>query len=113
MWLSMPTPPPQTPESRALALEKAAASRRVRAEAKEKLKMGSLNLAELFAEADGGTEDGGMLAKLKVVSVLESLPGVGKVRARKIMEELEISDSRRIRGLGANQRKALLEKFPD
>lgn len=109
----MPTPPPQTPESRARALEKAAVSRRVRAVAKEKLKMGSLNLAELFAEADGSTEDGGMLAKLKVVSVLESLPGVGKVRARKTMEELEISDSRRIRGLGTNQRKALLERFPD
>jgi DNA uptake protein ComE-like DNA-binding protein len=109
----MPTPPPQTPESRARALEKAAVSRRVRAEAKEKLKMGSLNLAELFVEADAATEPGEMLSKLKVVNVLESLPGVGKVRARKIMEELEISDSRRIRGLGANQRKALLERFPD
>lgn len=109
----MPTPPPQTPESRQAALEKAAAARRIRAEAKEKLKMGSLNLAELFAEADQDTSDGDMLAKLKVVSVLESLPGVGKVRARKIMEELEISESRRIRGLGANQRKALLERFPD
>jgi len=109
----MPTPPPQTPESRERALEKAAAARRVRAEAKEKLKMGALNLAELFAEADAPTEEGEMLAKLKVVSVLESLPGVGKVRARKIMEELEISDKRRVRGLGGNQRKALLERFPD
>ena len=51
------------------------------------------------------------LAKLKVVSVLESLPGVGKVRARKIMEELEISESRRLRGLGNNQRAALLDRF--
>lgn len=109
----MPTPPPQTPESRARALEKAAKSRRVRAEAKEKLKMGSLNLAELFLAADKGDDDGEMLAKLKVVNVLESLPGVGKVRARKIMEELEISETRRVRGLGANQRKALLERFPD
>ena len=109
----MPTPPPQTPESRARALEKAAVSRRVRAEAKEKLKMGALNLAELFAAADTPSEEGEMLAKLKVVAVLESLPGVGKVRARKTMEELEISESRRVRGLGANQRKALLERFPD
>ena len=45
------------------------------------------------------------------VSVLESLPGVGKVRARHIMSELEISESRRLRGLGTNQRRALLEKF--
>ncbi len=109
----MPTPPPQTPEARAAALAKAAISRRVRAEAKDKLKIGSMNLMELFAASDLGDEAGDMLAKLKVVSVLESLPGVGKVRARKLMEELEIKESRRVRGLGTNQRKALLERFPD
>ena len=109
----MPTPPPQTPEARAAALAKAAISRRVRAEAKDKLKIGSMNLEELFAASDLGDEAGEMLSKLKVVSVLESLPGVGKVRARKLLEELEIKDSRRIRGLGANQRKALLARFPD
>jgi len=37
--------------------------------------------------------------------------GVGKVRARHLMSELEISESRRLRGLGTNQRRALLEKF--
>jgi ribosomal protein S13 len=43
--------------------------------------------------------------------VLESLPGVGKARAAKIMERLEISPTRRVRGLGANQRKALEAEF--
>ncbi len=109
----MPTPPPQSPEARAAALEKAALSRRVRAEAKEKLKIGSLNLAELFAAADRGDDDGEMLAKLKVVHVLESLPGVGKVGAKRLMETLDIKDTRRVKGLGANQRKALLERFPN
>ena len=52
----MPTPPPQTPESRAAALQKAAVSCRVRAEAKEKLKIGSLNLNELFAASDQATK---------------------------------------------------------
>ena len=65
------------------------------------LKIGSLTLAQLF---DKGDHDE-MLAKLKVVSVLESLPGVGKVRARRIMAELDISESRRLRGLGRNQRR--------
>ena len=46
-----------------------------------------------------------------IVDALPPLPGVGKVRARNIMSELEISESRRLRGLGANQRKALLERF--
>ena len=74
------------------------------AEVKAKLKQGSLGIADLLEQ---GTRDDA-IAKLKVVSVLESLPGVGKVQARRIMEELEISDSRRVRGLGRNQREGLL-----
>jgi hypothetical protein len=108
---TMANPPQLTPEQRQLALEKAAAARRQRAEVKDKLKIGSLTLSELFDAADTKDGAGEMLAKLKVVSVLESLPGVGKVRARNIMSELEISESRRLRGLGTNQRRALLEKF--
>ena len=103
----MPLPPSLTPEQRLAALEKAAAARRQRAEVKEKLKMGSLTLRELFEQGDRDET----LAKLKVVSVLESLPGVGKVRARRLMEELDISESRRLRGLGRNQRKDLLDRF--
>jgi hypothetical protein len=107
----MANPPSLTPEQRQRALEKAGAARRQRAEVKDKLKIGSLTLQELFNAADTKDEAGEMLAKLKVVSVLESLPGVGKVRARNIMSELDISESRRLRGLGTNQRRALLEKF--
>lgn len=103
----MPLPPALTPEQRQAALEKAAAARRQRAEVKEKLKMGSLTLRELFEQGDRDET----LAKLKVVSVLESLPGVGKVRARRLMQELDISESRRLRGLGRNQREALLGRF--
>ena len=103
----MPLPPALTPEQRQAALEKAAVARRQRAEVKEKLKAGSLTLVELFEQGDGDET----LAKLKVVSVLESLPGVGKVRARRLMQELDISESRRLRGLGRNQREALLKRF--
>ena len=51
------------------------------------------------------------VGKLKVVSLLESLPGVGKVKARKIMEEIGIADNRRVQGLGAQQQQALLEQL--
>ena len=108
----MANPPSLTPEQRQRALEKAGAARRQRAEVKEKLKIGSLSLGELFDATDRGDESGNMLAKLKVVSVLESLPGVGKVKARRTMEELGISESRRVRGLGPQQREALLRVFP-
>jgi hypothetical protein len=107
----MSNPPSLSPEQRQQALEKAATARRVRAEVKDKLKIGSLTLADLFAQADTPDETGEMLAKLKVVAVLESLPGVGKVRARRFMSELDIAESRRVRGLGVNQRRALLERF--
>jgi hypothetical protein len=103
----MPLPPQLDPAQRQAALEKAAAARRQRAELKEKLKAGSLSLGELIAQ--GERDDA--VAKLKVVTVLESLPGVGKVKARRIMEDLQISENRRIRGLGTHQRKALLDHF--
>lgn len=100
----MPLPPALTPEERQAALDKAAKARKVRAQVKEELKLGSLDIAGLFERADKDE----IVAKLKVVSALESLPGVGKVQARKIMDELEINESRRIRGLGRNQREGLL-----
>jgi hypothetical protein len=103
----MPLPPSLTPEQRQAALDKAAAARRQRAEVKEKLKAGSMSLRELFEQGDRDET----IAKFKVVSVLESLPGVGKVRARRLMQELDISESRRLRGLGNNQREKLLGRF--
>ncbi len=102
----MPQPPPLSPEARAAALEKAAAARRQRAELKEKLKMGSVTLPELFDQIGDET-----VAKMKVLAVLESLPGLGKVKARRLMEEVGIADTRKLQGLGANQRKTLLERW--
>ena len=69
--------------------------------------MGSTTLRELLDSA----ERDDVIGKMKVVSVLESLPGVGKVKARRYMEEIGISDTRRVRGLGAQQREALLKEF--
>ncbi len=103
----MPMPPSLSAEQRAAALEKAAAARRVRAELKEKLKMGSLSLRELLEE---GSKDE-VIGKMKVLSVLESLPGLGKVKARRLMDEVGISDTRRLQGLGDQQRKRLFEKL--
>jgi len=103
----MPNPPTLTVEQRAAALEKAAEARRVRAELKERLKMGSIGLEEIFDKAE--TDD--VVGKLKVLALLESLPGVGKVKARRKLDEIGISDTRRVRGLGEQQRKALLAEF--
>ena len=101
----MATPPALNPEQRAAALAKAAEARAARAELKNKLKMGTMTVSEALAKAD--TDD--VVGKLKVVNMLESLPGVGKVKARRLMEEIGIADTRRVRGLGAQQRQALLD----
>lgn len=95
--------PNLTPEQRAAALEKAAQARRERAEVKNRLKNSGASLADVLAE--GQKND--VVGKMKVSALLESLPGVGKVKARQIMEEIGIADSRRVRGLGANQVAAL------
>ncbi len=99
--------PPLTPEQRAAALEKAAAARRARAALKVRLKSSGTSLADVLAT--GETDE--VIGKMKVLAVLEAMPGVGKVRAGKLMEVLEISPSRRVRGLGAKQREALLKEF--
>lgn len=99
--------PQLTDEQRRQALAKAAKARQARAEVKELLKMGSLTVAELLERADGDE----VLARMKVLAVLESLPKLGKVKARRTMEDIGISESRRLRGLGAQQRAALVDRF--
>jgi hypothetical protein len=99
--------PPLTPEQRTAALEKAAAARRERAEVKNRLKHSGASLAQVIKEG----QDNDVVAKMKVSALLESMPGVGKVRSRQIMERLGISESRRVRGLGANQIASLEREF--
>jgi hypothetical protein len=98
--------PTLTPEQRREALAKAAEARKKRAALKEQLKSGQVNLREVLSRREDE-----VVGKMRVSSVLESLPGVGKVRARKLMERLDISSSRRVRGLGAKQKEALLGEF--
>jgi len=105
--------PPLTPEQRQAALEKAAIARRERAVVKNRLKHSGASLTEVLHEGQNDTESGRIIAKMKVTALLESMPGVGKVRAREIMERLSISPSRRVRGLGTNQIAALEREFPN
>jgi S13-like protein/TIR domain-containing protein len=99
--------PPLTPEQRAAALEKAARARKERAEVKNRLKRGATTLSAVIKE--GATND--VIGNMKVSALLESLPGVGQVRAKQIMERLGLEEARRVRGLGANQRSALEQEF--
>jgi hypothetical protein len=99
--------PPLSDEQRAAALQKAAEARRARAEVKNRLKYSQGSLGDVIREGQANE----IVGKMKVSALLEALPGVGKVRARQIMEEIGISESRRVRGLGSNQIAALIERF--
>ena len=103
----MPTPPPLSDEQRRAALEKAAEARRVRAQLKADLQAGAVSLTEVFARAT----DDKVVADTKILTVLESLPNIGKVRSRRTLGEIGISERQRVRGVGQNQRDKLVERF--
>ncbi|MCC6097962.1 integration host factor, actinobacterial type [Olsenella porci] len=95
--------PQLSDEQRKAALEKAAAARHERAELREKIKKGEISLEEVLDSDDP------IANRLKVSALIESLPGYGKAKAAKIMDELGISATRRVKGLGARQREQLIE----
>jgi guanylate kinase len=99
----MGAPPQLTPEERIRALAKAKASRQVRAAVKARVKSGELSISDVIAMA----KDDEALAKMRVLELVESMSGVGKIRAKSILERLEISLTRRVQGLGRHQLESL------
>ena len=87
-------------------LEKAKAARIKRAEVRDQLKAGELSLEQVL-----DMKDDAVVGRMKVSTLIETLPGYGKAKAEKIMKELQIAESRRLRGLGDRQRAALLERL--
>lgn len=98
--------PELTPEERQQALEKAKAARIKRAQVREDLKNGTLTLKDVLA-----MKDDPIVGRMKVSTLIETLSGYGKAKAEKIMKELDIAESRRLKGLGERQQKALLERL--
>ena len=95
--------PQLTDEQRKAALEKAAQARHERAELREKIKSGKVTLEDVLDSDDP------IASRMKVSTLIESLPGYGKAKAAKIMDELGISATRRVKGLGARPREQLVE----
>ena len=98
--------PKLTDAQRADALKKAAKARQERAKLREEIKSGKMSFAQVMKKSADP-----VVARMRVATLLESLPGFGKAKAAKIMSELEISESRRVQGLGARQRESLLERL--
>ncbi|GAA2116035.1 integration host factor, actinobacterial type [Kocuria atrinae] len=96
---------PLTDEERARAREKATAARTVRAEVKKALRDGTMTVAEVLKRGDSDEA----VSRLKVTDLLEATPGIGKVRSAAIMDQIGIARTRRVRGLGQHQRRALID----
>jgi hypothetical protein len=99
--------PKLTPAEKMEALKKAQEVRSKRSQMRAKLKSGELTLEKVLAAA----KDDEVIARMKVAYLLESLPRIGRIRSRKLMEDIGIDESRRVQGLGVRQKEALLERL--
>jgi guanylate kinase len=103
----MGAPPQLTPEERSRALAKAKQSRQVRAAIKLRVKSGEISISDVITLAKSDEA----VAKMRVLELVESMNGLGKIRAKTILERLDISLTRRIQGLGRHQLQALEKEF--
>jgi|SRR5690554_2451372 len=98
--------PQLTLEEKKMALKKAQKVRSERAKIRQDLKAGRKSIREILEKVDND-----VIAKMRVAYLLESLPRIGKVRTRKIMNEIGIDETRRIQGLGVRQKQALIQRL--
>lgn len=99
--------PPQTPEGREAALCRASEARQQRAIVRHRLKFAGASITEVMLQGQGDDAIG----RMKVTALLESMPGIGRVRAREIMERVGVAENRRVRGLGVQQIRAIAQHF--
>jgi hypothetical protein len=99
--------PVRSDEQRADALSAALAARRERARLRAALKARDLSPITVIEEAP----ERPLWGALRVSWLLESVPGIGAIRAERIMVTLRIAPSRRIQGLGERQRAALVAEL--
>ena len=81
--------------------------RRVRSEVVDAVEDGTLTLGDVFDRS----ADRPMVAGIKILTVLEAVPGVGKVRARRLLDAAGIEESDRIDQLTDARRRSLLEEL--
>jgi len=103
----MSRPPEMSIEDRRKALELSKLSRQLRAKYKALIASGELSFGDFLSVAQSEPT----LQRMRVRDLLESIPGYGKVRVDNLMRKSGISSTRRVQGLGKNQRSALLDHF--
>lgn len=98
-------PPRLSTRARRRAGEKAVLARQDRAKVKEQVASGELFFFDLFKDERKS------IARMKLMDLLQSVPGIGQARAQLIFERTNISPSRRIGGVGHRQIELLRQEF--
>jgi guanylate kinase len=98
-------PPKLSRRSRRKAGQRAVAARQERAKVKELITKGEIFFFDLF------TDDRKSITRMKLIDLLQSVPGIGRSRAEIILERTGISPSRRIGGVGHRQLELLRQEF--
>ena len=98
-------PPRLSSRARRKAGEKAVLARQDRAKVKEQVASGELFFFDLFKDERKS------ITRMKLVDLLQSVPGIGQARAQIIFERTKISPSRRIGGVGHRQIELLRQEF--
>lgn len=96
--------PPQATD-RVAASRAAVAARRARAAVKHDVASGARTALDVVETA--WRDPSSAEATLRVTELLQSIPGIGRVRAGRLLDELDISERKRVGGLGARQRPRL------
>ncbi len=92
-----------SPSQGMAALKQANRVRSLRAKLKDSLCRGEVTLASMFSDPPD------FLQTAKVTTVLRAAPGLGPIRAAKIMAACRVSPAKTVAGLSERQRAALLE----
>lgn len=90
-----------TEEQKAKGLAAAAESRKYLAQVKTDMKVGKRSVEDVLNDPT--------CERMRVSQFLKAIPGIGKVRAQKIMTDLSIPENRRLKGLGSNQRTEIIK----
>lgn len=110
-------PPALSRQELATAAERAVRARQVRAEVRQGLGSGRVHVGDVLVDGRAEDERGRILARMKVVDLLCSFPGIGPIRAAEMMQQIGIAANRRIGGLGERQVARLLDalstRYPD
>lgn len=86
-------------------MKKAAHGRAVRAKIKKQFAEGEITITEILESDDEA------IGRMRVFDLIQTMPGYGKAKTAKLMDEYSIAQNRRIRGPGKNQIEKLLLFF--